>query len=520
MRKFLWVVAAGTLVLALAAPAGALDFKYGGEFRVRFYTGAGVGFTSTTGSDQRGAQLRVRPLFTVSDDNNNIQAVLRLEIGDIEFGNGGGASSVQNGVNNNGGNFNAFTLAPSNNRTGNGSGGSIGSDGVNVETKWAYIDAAFPFGVPLRVRAGLQPWFLPKGLIVDDDVIGVRAYGNVKPVSYELAWYRQSGGTNNNTGVCPSSAVNTGVQCNPAPANTADNNIDFLQAKIDVAIDPAFNPGIYYLYGRNAATFASAITGNTNGDPQTSNYIGFTAAGKVGTVSYDLDFVWGQAWDSPTGNVCQTLTGAAVVCGAPNALGRNVSGYAVDAGVHAPIGPVTLNLVGSIASGDKRDGGNSEAFPSISPSWNGPGGLFHVIGSGGIHDPLEFSQDAPTNLWTVGLTADYRPVKQLLITAGAAFAGFMQAQGNCAYINPGVNQACFGPGYTRLSNDRNGNGVPDAPSTLGGLNKASPYLGTETFLWSSWDVWTGFKVQGLVGFLLPTTGTTAQKYILQLLYSF
>jgi hypothetical protein len=36
MRKFLWVVAVGFLVLAMAAPAMALDFKFGAEYRVRF----------------------------------------------------------------------------------------------------------------------------------------------------------------------------------------------------------------------------------------------------------------------------------------------------------------------------------------------------------------------------------------------------------------------------------------------------------------------------------------------------
>ena len=36
MRKFLLVVGVGALVLALAAPAMALDFKFGGDYRVIF----------------------------------------------------------------------------------------------------------------------------------------------------------------------------------------------------------------------------------------------------------------------------------------------------------------------------------------------------------------------------------------------------------------------------------------------------------------------------------------------------
>jgi len=509
MRKFLWVMAAGMLVLALAAPAMALDFKYGGEFRVRFYTGvglpttppasAGLGasstpFTNFDGNNQRGAQLRVRPLFTVSDDNNNIQAVLRLEIGDIEFGNGGGAQGVTNG---------GFTVVPGttaptganfstgSQRTGPGAGGSIGSDGVNVETKWAYIDAAFPFGVPLRVRAGLQPWFLPKGLVVDDDVIGLRAYGSVKPFNYEVAWYRASTVAAGAVTATPAGAVGTATATGQ---NAFDNNNDFYQAKLDVAIAPWLNPGIYGIYGRNAAT------GTTVGGGLDLNtyWFGVTAAGKIGTISYDFDFVWGSAEGSPSGTYCLTPLGVVAAC-VPGNSQVDVSGWALDAGVHVPIGPVTLNLVGSMATGDDRDGGDSEAFPYISPSWNGPGGLFHLIGSGGIHDPIEFTQDGPTNLWTVGLTADYRPVKQLLITGGAAYAGFYTNSGNCATaLAP--NSSCWGPSYSKLA------------------GRSS--LGVEFFLWSSWDVWTGFKVQGLAGILVPPAGVTAQKYILQLLYSF
>jgi len=106
-------------------------------------------------------------------------ATLRLEIGDVEWGNGGGAHGVTNGVN-----LNSHSGA----RVGNGQGGAMGADGVNVETKWGYIDFAMPWGVPLRIRGGLQPWFLSKGILVDDDVAGLRAYGKWNILSYDLGW--------------------------------------------------------------------------------------------------------------------------------------------------------------------------------------------------------------------------------------------------------------------------------------------------------------------------------------------
>ena len=48
MRKFLMAVAIGGLVLLLAAPAMALDFKFGAEYRVRFYDYANTVFTART----------------------------------------------------------------------------------------------------------------------------------------------------------------------------------------------------------------------------------------------------------------------------------------------------------------------------------------------------------------------------------------------------------------------------------------------------------------------------------------
>src|SRR5574341_412150 len=118
MRKFLLMVAVGALVLTVAAPAMALDFKFGAEYRVRFTTTVhGSSATNllqnVAGSNPRSGQLRVRPIFDTSDDNGNITARLRLEIGDVEFGNGGGASSETNGV----------SLSSGSGRVGNGAGG-------------------------------------------------------------------------------------------------------------------------------------------------------------------------------------------------------------------------------------------------------------------------------------------------------------------------------------------------------------------------------------------------------------
>jgi len=495
MRKFLKVAAIVALALLVAAPAMALDFKFGAEYRVRFYTinnGYGVNLGNDQGAQSaRGIQSRIRPRFDVSDDNGNMTATLRLEIGDIEWGNGGGALGVDNGVN----------LTPGSARVGNGSGGSMGMDGVNVETKWAYVDFATPWGVPLRWRAGLQPWYEFKGIIVDDDVAGVRAYGKTGIVSYEVGWYRASGGPATNTTAATPYASPSSASIQSSTSNALDNNYDFYEAKVGLAVAKAFNPSLYYIYGANAATSTTAagFVGDPN-KPVTVNFLGANVTGDAGFLTYDLDFLMGNANGGPAGNY---------TAGGPDRV--KTKGWVADGAVHVPIGPVVLHAVGSYATGDKQNGGDSEAMPYISPSWNGAGGLYEMIGSGGTFDMVTPTQDYPAGLWMLGFGVEYRPVKALWLRAVYGYAGFTDKRANCAYFQGKTAGACFGPSYR----GKNYN----ATTGVGGLAGESS-LGQEITLRADYDLWTNFKVQGNVGWLIPSEGSTVSKYVLQLLYSF
>ncbi len=515
MRKFLLMVAVGALVLTVAAPAMAIDFKFGAEYRVRFTTtvngsSASNLYQNVAGSNPRSVQLRVRPIFDTSDDNGNITARLRLEVGDVEFGNGGGASAETNGV----------ALSGGSARVGNGSGGGFGNDGINVETKSAYLDWAMPFGIPLRVRAGIQPWFLPKGLIVDDDVAGVRAYGTVKPISYETFWYRLNGGANTAT-------VPAGAAGQVATSNTKDNNYDVYGGKIDVAIAPWLNPGVYGLYADNRVncTGEGASAGQTSSsgsglvgsaicsDRVRGGYwVGATITGALPIVSYDLDFVYGHAQGGPTGAFGDpTKAGGAV------ANPVDVKGWVVDGAVHIPVGPIKVNVYGSYATGDKQDGGDSEAYPSLAAGWGGSqgcGGIggycYEIIGTGGVFDQVEVTQDSPVNLWTAGASVEYVPVKPLWLRLGYVYAGFSRLSGNCAANNIKASNptgACFGPAYTTKA--------------------GSKALGHEFHIRADYTVWTGFTLMGQLGWLVPAGGVptgfqkkTMAEYVFQMRYNF
>ena len=515
MRKFLKVTAIVGLALLVAAPAMALDFKFGAEYRVRFYTNSGgnqtqlgndegiagtpvTGYSGNAGR-QAGVQVRIRPRFDVSDDNGNMTATLRLEIGDIEWGGRGGAAGVSNGGPNG-------TPTTGESRVTNGGGGSLGVDGVNVETKWAYVDFASPF-IPgyLRWRAGLQPWYESKGIIVDDDAAGVRAYGKAGIASYEVGWYRA---LNN----CPTGANNAGCQTG-GNNNLQDNNYDYYEAKVGLNIAKWLNPSIYYIFGDNRAT-NTTVTGATGGDPiqnkpVTANFLGLALTGDFNFLRYDLDAVFGNS----NGGVDGNFTG-----GTGNRV--KAQGWALDGGVHIPVGPVLIHAVASYATGDKQNGGKSETMPWISPSWNGAGGLYEMIGSGGTFDQVDITQDMPAGLWMIGAGAEYRPVKALWLRGMWGYAGFVSKRSNCAYTNGQTAGGCFGPAYA-------GKGYT-APTVVGGVVTAGGEggmageagLGHEISFRADYDLWTNFKVQGAAGWLLVPSGSTVGEYVLQLLYSF
>jgi hypothetical protein len=268
------------------------------------------------------------------------------------------------------------------------------------------------------------------------------------------------------------------------------------------------------------------ITGACPGQTQqrNQNWFGIDLLGKVGTVDWDLDFAYGNAKGGNLGSYTQgNVNSVTATTVAASALlpPITVAGFAIDGGVHIPIGPVKLNLLGTYASGDKgnNDGSKSSAYPyGISPSWSGAGGQYELIGEGGAFDVISMTQHSPAGLWMLGATLEYVPVKALWLKAAYGFVGFSGKNANCgwAYQNaataagvvtqtPGTT--CFGPVYI---------GKPTASDTMIGKS----YLGNELHFRADYTMWTGFKVQAMAGWLFPSAGDVAGKYILQFLYNF
>ncbi|NOQ46509.1 MAG: hypothetical protein GQ559_07530 [Desulfobulbaceae bacterium] len=175
MKKVLSVAAIAAIV-GCAGTASAVDFSVHGDLNHRFmvYTDHAeflVGDTFEKGkalldggaSDSWG-EIKYRLWADMSSDDGNVKGVYALELGALEFGQSG---SVGKSV-----------------------GGSYSGDGVNIETRWAYLDMQIP-GVAnkLRMKTGLQPFNL-NPYFWKETVMGVNFDGQTDNFGYYVGWER------------------------------------------------------------------------------------------------------------------------------------------------------------------------------------------------------------------------------------------------------------------------------------------------------------------------------------------
>ncbi|SHN69187.1 hypothetical protein [Desulfovibrio litoralis] len=166
MKRITSLVLAGLLGLGCATSASAVEIKASGNYDMAFgwQVQAAKGSTDFRGesfyqeadSDNFKAIQRFRTQIDIIA-SESLKGVLFFEIGDIDWGQGNGS---------------AFGGAAD--RSGANSGGALGTDGVNIETRRAYIDWYAPgTDQKLNFRIGLQGLLLPGAVagspVLDDD---------------------------------------------------------------------------------------------------------------------------------------------------------------------------------------------------------------------------------------------------------------------------------------------------------------------------------------------------------------
>jgi hypothetical protein len=182
MKRLALLLALGALLLGVAAPAmaqpaPAFTVTFGGQFRV-----AGIAFDNLKDfedTDNQNANCiglasrckdsdsflheRFRLFTTIESADKKARVYWALEIGDIAFGAGGGASGAEYGG--------------STTRVGPSSGGGLGNDGANVETKNAYLWFEIPGGWGGSAIVGMHNIVFmngPAGAFMDDDAAGIQ----------------------------------------------------------------------------------------------------------------------------------------------------------------------------------------------------------------------------------------------------------------------------------------------------------------------------------------------------------
>ncbi len=137
MKRVITLLLAAGLVLGAATASQATDIKAKGSYQFGF-EGTNYGFTEDNDTDRFQAHQRFRTQidFIASE---NLKGVVFFEIGRTDWGD-------------------------------KADGGALGTDGINVKTRYAYIDWVIP-NTDVQVRMGLQPYALP-GFVADSPILG------------------------------------------------------------------------------------------------------------------------------------------------------------------------------------------------------------------------------------------------------------------------------------------------------------------------------------------------------------
>jgi hypothetical protein len=156
------------VLIAMAAPAVAVEFEFHGDMNNRFliYTNR----QDWLNNEQQGiiedktieayyGELKYRFWFEAADDDGKVKGVYAVEIGGIRFGEG--------------------------------TDGDFSGDGVDVETRWAYFDFQTPWVEPkMRWRMGLTPWNI-NSFYWQETATGLTLYGDLgERFDYQAAWIR------------------------------------------------------------------------------------------------------------------------------------------------------------------------------------------------------------------------------------------------------------------------------------------------------------------------------------------
>jgi len=260
-KKFLAAVAAGALTVAAAVPALALENQFNGAFTTFYDVGnfAGSGAVANDAPTANYFVQRVRLGYTAKADDH-VKLVTKFEFDYNFWGN-------------------------SSYNVGRGTGGAIGADSVNMETKHLYLDLNYP---AVSAKIGMMPYNDSfKGVLFDGDMAGILLSHDYSNAGVSAGYFRFGDSADSGT--------------------LGRNTHDMFSLDAKFAPSKNLNLGAAYYY----FTDDSTKTTTTNQDVKIHN-LGVNASGAIGPVALS-GFVLGQFGDL---NATQDAEGYAFNVGA------------------------------------------------------------------------------------------------------------------------------------------------------------------------------------------------------------
>ncbi|PLX96242.1 MAG: hypothetical protein C0620_02770, partial [Desulfuromonas sp.] len=161
------VVTALALMLAMAAPALAVEFEFHGDLKTEFRINSNQ--SGFTGGKEFAAKLDPTQSKIYDEDVNDSFAAFKYRLWTEVASDDGAVKGV-------------YAIEVGGTHFGQSDGGDFSGDEVNVETRWAYTDFALSDG---RMKVGLQPVKINK-FFWNETETGV----HYKVGNFEAAWYR------------------------------------------------------------------------------------------------------------------------------------------------------------------------------------------------------------------------------------------------------------------------------------------------------------------------------------------
>ncbi|MEZ0575755.1 outer membrane homotrimeric porin [Halodesulfovibrio aestuarii] len=267
MKRIIILMLACAMVFSAVASSSATEFKVSGTLDMAFEFLDNPDPKSADNGDYFQALQRLRTKIDIIA-NESLKGVYYLEVGSIYWGQGGGSSA-----------------GPLTGRTGPGSGGALGTDGVNVETKRMYIDYQMP-NTALSIRMGLQGLALPSlannNPVLDDDVAAVVAnYAFTDQYNVVAAWARAADTRN--------------------LGNTSNDKYDVFALIAGLNFEPVtiVPYAAYATIGRNADIHSTDGTNLLGTKDRDVWYVGLSAKSNYWeNLNLAMDFMWGRSDDA------------------------------------------------------------------------------------------------------------------------------------------------------------------------------------------------------------------------------